>query len=231
MNIDPGEVLNDARKARTSNDYSLSLEKYEWFFDNAIKINKSYYGVRLSYCLIEWAELGSQYPAAKAALIKKKEEAFNLFSESKSITCFHEYESICDALECQNEAVKVFKQTSDSDIELSRKLFTYVYPELAKNKEWEICRKYMGNGYNAYKELLELFDFCIEGTSKMSDEQRKEINNSSVTRTVKELEWILEMQKYAQADDEVESALKSIKHDYGERGYPEIYERVLQKNT
>ncbi len=231
MEIEPGDILEEARTAFSEYNYELSLEKYAWFFDNAIKIKKSYYGVRLSYCLIEWAELGEKYPKAKKALIKKKDESLRLFNESMLPAAFHEYESICDALNCQNEPVDVFHEVAKIDNELSKKLFVFVYEQIARNEEWSICREYLGNGYAQYKEVLELFDACIDGANRKGGEQGESIKSNSIQRTVEELIWIIKMQKYAKADDEVESALQRIEYDYGKRKYSVIYEKVVEKCT
>ncbi|MCU7937268.1 MAG: hypothetical protein KZQ99_20735 [Candidatus Thiodiazotropha sp. (ex Dulcina madagascariensis)] len=229
MEIDPGDILQEARVAFSDKKYSLSLEKYRWFFDNALKIKKSYYGVRLSYCLSEWADLGNSYPPALDYLIKQKELSLKTFKETKSCGQFHEYSRICDALDCPNEPVEVFLEIASVDKALSDKIFKFVYEELARQSQWVICREYMGNGYNQYKEILELFDACVQGGKRKGGDQGEGIINSSIERTVEELLWILRMQAFAKANDEIQSALGRIKHDYGKRGYVQIYDQVSKK--
>ena len=115
MEIDPGDILQEAREASANKHYSLSLEKYRWFFENALKIKKSYYGVRLSYCLSEWAGLGKVYPPAFKELTQLKESTLTAFKNTKSHCQFHEYESICDALGCPEEPVEVFENIALKD--------------------------------------------------------------------------------------------------------------------
>ena len=228
MDIDPGDVLQEAREAFAKEDYDLALEKYQWFFGNALRIKESYYGVRLSYCLIEWADLGSAYPPALEALTKQKEVSLRAFEENRSCSLFNEYSSICDAMGCSNEPVEAFLEVASSNGELAKKLFTFVYEELARNSQWDLCREYMGNGYKQYKEVLELFDACIDGGNRKGGNQGEGIISSAIAKTVEELLWILEMQAHANADGELESAMKRIKHDFGKRGYAEVFERVSE---
>jgi hypothetical protein len=230
METDPGDILQEAREACASKHYSLSLEKYRWFFDNALKIKKSYYGVRLSYCLSEWADLGNVYSPALEKLTLLKESALKEFRNTNSHCQFHEYESICNALGCPEEPVKVFEEIAIKDKALAEKLFTYVYAELARQSKWEICREYMGNGYKQYKKILELFDACIDGGRRKGGDQGEGIIKSTINKTIEELLWILEMQSHANAKKEVEAAIEHIQHDFSKRGYTEIYQQVIRKS-
>ncbi len=226
MEIDPGDVLQEARAASLDNDYALSLEKYLWFFKNALKYKKSYYGVRLSYCLSELAGLGEVYPPALEELTKLKESSLTEFKENRSCNQFHEYSRICDALDCPSEPVEIFHGIAPQDKELAEQLFTFVYEELARQSKWDICREYMGNGYKQYKEILELFDACIKGGNKKRGKQGQGIIKSSIEKTVEELLWILKMQHHANAEIEMQSAIERIEHDFAKRGYSEVFEQV-----
>ncbi|MCG7983335.1 MAG: hypothetical protein JAY90_11380 [Candidatus Thiodiazotropha lotti] len=229
MEIDPGDILKEAREAFADKKYSLSLEKYKWFFENALKIKRSYYGVRLSYCLCEWADLGGVYPQALDELRILKESKLRVFKKTNSHCVFHEYESICGALGCPDEPVEIFQEIAPEDKALAERIFTYVYAEFARQSKWEICREYIGNGYNQYKEILELFDACIKGARRKGDEQGEGILKTSVNKTIEELLWILEMQAHVNAIDEVDSTIERIKHDFAKRGYTEVYEQVLRR--
>lgn len=44
---DPSEVLQEAERDHDEGRYAESLEKHIWFFDNALKYERSLYGVRL----------------------------------------------------------------------------------------------------------------------------------------------------------------------------------------
>jgi len=229
MEIDPGKVLNEAREAFRNKEYSRALEKYEWFFENSIQIKRSYYGVRLSYCLSEWVELGTEHPPALEALENKKKEALASFIKSKSRNDFHDYSSICFAIGCSGEAVEVFRELRSTDFELSKELFTFVYEKLARNSEWALCREYLGNGYKQYKKLLKLFDACIKGAEKIGGEQGESIKKTTISNAVEGLLWLLNMQAYANADEEIESALKQIELDFNGRKHSAVYQKVLAR--
>jgi hypothetical protein len=61
----PGsDALDEARTACHSGDFARALDRYVWFFDNCLANDPAYYGVRLSYVLDEWTDLGKKYPPA-----------------------------------------------------------------------------------------------------------------------------------------------------------------------
>jgi len=226
MEIDPGAVLQEARAAYAVNDYVLFLDKYLWFYENALKYEKSYYGVRLSYCLSELADLGKVYPTAREELTRLKETSLKVFNDNRSYRSFHEYSRICDELGVPEEPVEIFLKVGAKEEELAKQLFASVYEELAKQEKWEICRNYMGNGYKQYKEIVALFDACVRGANRKEGSQGEGIIRSSIERTVEELLWILKMQFHFNAKAEVKSAIDRIAHDFVNRGFPEVYEQV-----
>lgn len=230
MNIDPGEVLEEARKAFKDKDFAVALDKYKWFYENSIEIDRSYYGVRLSYCLGEWAELGSEYPIAKEALLQLKEDTLLGFKNALSCEMFHEYSSISEALKCQDEVFQQFMPIHNSDKELAKKIFTFVYEYCASNKMWEICREYLGNGYSQYKKALETFDHMMEFANRKSGAQGKSIYKEAVNSIMRETSWILNMLSYINAPDEYDSAISKIESDLKDRGYQDVYDDIYKNS-
>jgi len=227
VNSDPSEVLSKARKAYQDKDYPVALENYQWFYHNALDIDQSYYGVRLSYCLGEWADLGKEFPEATDALVQLKEKALAEFSSTKSRTAFHEYSSICEYLECKEEVYVLFLTVHNSDNTLAEKLFTFVYEYCASNEMWDLCREYLGNGYNKYKQSLETFDHMMEFAEEKPGELGESIYRDAVIAIKRETLWILNMFNFINAPGEYESAISKIESDLKERGHESIYEEIL----
>ncbi len=68
MTDDPLQTLRDARDAARRGAHAEALEKYLWFHHHALEHRPSLTGVRLSYAISEWVELGNAYPPAREAL-------------------------------------------------------------------------------------------------------------------------------------------------------------------
>ncbi|WP_413662474.1 hypothetical protein ACG1BZ_14750 [Microbulbifer sp. CNSA002] len=228
MNRDPGEVLSKARKAYQDEDYPAALENYQWFYHNALDVDEAYYGVRLSYCLGEWADLGREFPEAADALLQLKKVTLSDFSSTKSREAFHEYSRICEYLECKEEVYDQFLAVYGSDRELAEKLFPYVYEYCASNEKWDICREYLGTGNSQYKQSLEMFDQMMEFVEENSGEVGESLYRDAAAIIKQEALWILNMLNHINAPGEYESAISKMESDFKKRGRGSIYEQICE---
>ena len=72
MTDDARQVLRDAREEARRGAHAEALEKYLWFYHHALEHSPALSGVRLSYAISEWVELGNAYPPALEALESAK---------------------------------------------------------------------------------------------------------------------------------------------------------------
>lgn len=154
----PQEVLAAARAAVTSDNYSEALEQYEYFFDHALDDDPSYYGVRLSYCLDEWARLGKRYPIALEHLEQKADAAIVALVQTRESARFHDYVSICTYLEQEGKPVEKFLYFHASDRELAESVVQYIWSELVAAKLWAVCIAYLPVPKDEYAKALMRFD-------------------------------------------------------------------------
>lgn len=231
MEIDPGDTLEQARNAVKDKKYSVALEKYQWFFEHSVQIKQSYYGVRLSYCLADWAELAEDYSPAKIALIAERDKALTKFRETKSRPLFHDYSSISHYLKEDVEVYKQFLTIHETDKALAKSLFTFVYDYCAENKKWEICREYLGNGYKKYQDALETFDHMIEFSEKRKESGGESLRHEAADYLKTKSLWILEMLHHTNATEDYNSAISKIESDLKKRGFEYILEKILDNTT
>ncbi len=62
------ERLQNARENASAGRYPEALLDLIWFHEHALEENPALYGVRLSYALDDWVQLGKKYPPALASL-------------------------------------------------------------------------------------------------------------------------------------------------------------------
>jgi len=231
MSEDPSQRLNEAREAFSEKNYPVALEHYQWFFDNAIEIDRAYYGVRLSYCLDEWADLGAVYPPALEVLSNLKNRTLSEFRASQKRQTFHEFSSICEYLNCNQEAYEEFLSVRSANIDFSHKLFSLVYEYCASEKLWDLCREYLGNGYKRYERSIESFDHLIEFSKKREGKQRAAIHDDALEAFKREVLWILDMLSYINAPGEYESAISKVKEDLKAREYEALFSEINNKRS
>ena len=228
MDREPSKVLNIARKSFEEKDYSKALEKYEWFFENSILIDKSYIGVRLSYCLNEWADLAKKYSPAMEALVKQKNSALNHFKKTNSASSFNDYACICDYLECSEETITLFKEIHNTNKNLAKKIFRYVYEPLARNNEWKICGEYLNDSVKKYESsIIELFDYTLEFVKEKGGEEGEYVEKDLIEKTKEECLWLLNMNYHSSNQNKYMELLTKMKSDLENRGYKNLYKEIL----
>src|SRR6188508_2272468 len=101
----PRDALDAARAAFRDKQYPEALASYEWFFDHALDNDPAaLYGVRLSYCLDEWARLGAKYPPALQRLEERRDQALKAFGSARDPERFHDFKAICEAIDGESKA-------------------------------------------------------------------------------------------------------------------------------
>jgi hypothetical protein len=108
--MDPGEILNRGRAAALEGRHEEGLRDFIWFHENALEHDRAYYGVRLSFALGYWKELGDVYPPALEALetVKRRCEAALLCGAGKR-DLFHDLESINRELGRVGDTYELFR--------------------------------------------------------------------------------------------------------------------------
>ena len=120
--MDPSEVLNRGRASALEGRHEEALRDLLWFHEHALEHDRAFYGVRLSFALGYWKELGDKYPPALEALtsVKRRSEAA-LIRGKGDRDLFHEVVSI-------NRELDLVRDTYDLFLALKR-----AHPALAKN--------------------------------------------------------------------------------------------------
>jgi hypothetical protein len=169
---DPGRALEDARRLAQEGDYEGALAKHVWFHENALKINSGYYGVRLSFALTYWIELGSKYPKALEKLKSIRDEKMATFARGEGTRpLFHDIESINESLGEKSATVDLFKKLEAANPKYGLDLYDIADEALLQAGEYELAKKCMGDPAkrfamvrDTYLEGLE-FDKGKEGAS------------------------------------------------------------------
>lgn len=153
------DSLDHAREAFRSGNHPEALKQYEHFFDHALDDDPhSLYGVRLSYCLDEWARLGKKYPPALRRLEERAQEALSLLEETRNPERFHDFTAICRYLNLNGEPVRRFLLYHLSDSDLATSIVRFIWDELVRDKQWAVCVSYLGAPKERYDMALLKFD-------------------------------------------------------------------------
>jgi hypothetical protein len=157
-----GNILQEAQALTRAGKYEEALAKHVYYHENAFKMQPSQVGVRLSFALMYWAELGQAYAPAKAAMIEVRNNAGNTLVSGKGTPeLFQDFVALNDATGDDKSAF-VFKILAEKQPELAKKAFIHGIDEFVKKQEYALCSQYMPD---ATKE----FDFCMQIRKMDSD--------------------------------------------------------------
>lgn len=163
------KALEEARGFFKKKEFEKALVQYEYFFDHAIEEEESLYGVRLSYCLDEWARLGATYSPALERLQYKAEEARDLLLRNRNAERFHDYISICQYLKRDSAPIDLFLSLHKSDPELAKSVVRFIWDELVDAGHWAVCASYLFDPDANYAKALKRFDrtiaICVDDPS------------------------------------------------------------------
>lgn len=101
---DPDAILEEARADARAGRYEDALQKHLWFHRHALEHRPALYGVRLSFALGYWLELGEAYPPAITKLKEVRDDAEKKVVESKDDVThlFHDMSAINEELRDQD---------------------------------------------------------------------------------------------------------------------------------
>lgn len=150
------EILTEAGEDRRSGHYKEALEKHIWFHDESLNIDRSFYGVRLSFALAEWVELVKVYPPAKKKLVETSDKNEGLVKEGGDCSreAFHDFVSINREMGRDEKVVELFKWVHLNHPEKAKRFFSLAQPALVKSNEYMLSGKYI----DPNKDLAKLSD-------------------------------------------------------------------------
>ena len=223
---DPAETIERARTAANDGDYAEALSQYDYFYDNALKEDRSYYGVRHSYCLEEWAELAEKYPPAKARLEEKMATALRLLDETRDPEHFHDYRSICHFLKCTDKAVSKFLTVHGSDPELAQKTFRFIRDDLVAAEKWDICGAYLLHPDKQYIQFLNAFDGAMKVNIQENSDEYEDFTKNWFVENIASLMLIL---KNTGKGPESEIIHEQFSMDMTARGFDDLIDALDEK--
>jgi hypothetical protein len=179
-NPDPNKILDQARALAAEGKYEEALQKHLWYHENAVKIDPSNSGVRRSFALAYWVELGEKYPKAKEALLAIRDKDAKAINEGRgSIDLFRDVRAINDELNEKPKTVALFKVIHDKHPDLAKLCYPSAEKDLAAGREYKIAISYIPDPLKRFDQIKERRELTLRRAS--GDSHRKEFAESSFT--------------------------------------------------
>jgi len=206
------------------------LESYSHFFEHALDGDPaSLYGVRLSYCLNEWARLGRKYPPALAALEARRREAIQRLETTRDPEHFHDFECISKYLGVHSDAIEQFTAYHRSDPELAKSIVRFVWSELVKIEAWALCNDYLGDANERCVNAMDKFDQALELSHAQPEFGGADFEAQIQGWYIRDVsELILVLANSGRVQEATNIQARAIL-DIGGRGYPVVGESISSR--
>jgi hypothetical protein len=159
-----GQALQDAKRLTEQGDYEGALTKHLWFHDNALKVDPAYYGVRLSFALSDWIDLGKKYPKALEKLKSiRNEKTARLAGGEANRDLYHDVAAINENLNEVNATVDLFKRIDTSNPEFASEVYKITEEALVRAHEYALARKYLGDPKERLAADERILDEDVQG--------------------------------------------------------------------
>jgi hypothetical protein len=152
-------ILREAKADAQAKRYKVALAKHVWFHDNALSIDKAMTGVRLSFALSDWKQLGNEYPPAMAKLRSIRDALQDKANKGNDLgNGMHDLVAINRTLEEDSRTTEAFKSLDVLNPKAAKKAFPFVKPALVKDKEYKLYITYVDpqGEFQQMKHLYEL---------------------------------------------------------------------------
>ena len=211
--MDMSKYLNDTNNIAAKGNYKEALKRHIWFHNNALKYAPSMSGVRLSFALGYWKELGEKYPPAMKALKDIRNAKTKLVEDGKaSFEIFHDVSAINRTLDEKDKTFQLFLMVDKKYPAKAKKYWIIVDNDFIDAKRYDIVRKYIKNISERYDRLKMIYSISSKNfdNPKMGPRYKKFCQQSFVKNVTRLIKVAVALGKEKEAKEIKAKALKVI---------------------
>ena len=138
------ERLHAGKLATMEGRHEEALQQFIWFHEHALEEDRALYGVRLSFALAYWKELGDIYPRALRELKRLRDrKAETLLCGAGNRGLFHDVEAINETLSQQVKTYTLFVRLLKVQPELAKACASLALPAIVRIGKFRLAEKLM----------------------------------------------------------------------------------------
>ncbi len=210
---DPQKIMQEAKSDAQAGNYRDALAKQIWFHENALQIQPSLSGVRLSFALSNWLELGEKYPAALAKMKQVRDDLEERIRDKDKVRVrfedFHEFVAFNRILRDDERTDALFRWLDETDEEDAERVFDVAMPSLIKHKRYELCGKYIDPERNS-KQYADMYKMSIKLANSTFGEQHREYASKSYLNQVSTLVALLVLNERTEEATKIADEAKKV---------------------
>ena len=153
------ERLNNARSQAKSGQFAHALAELVWFHNYALQETPALSGVRLSYALQDWINLGTVYPLALTALkeIRDQKTARLLLGELAR-DAFRDVVAINEYLNTTSETYTLYVELMTRQADLAAACARSALPSIVDARDYRLAANLMPAAEPAIRQSAQMLD-------------------------------------------------------------------------
>jgi len=178
--LDPGAkpdlmaILQEAKDLMSKGLYEEALQRQIWYHNHSIS-DPGQFGVRNSFALADWVELGRRYPRAMQALLEiRTENERKITSGEGNFELFMETAAMNRELDKDESTRTLFKQLAASaDKSLAKQCYSIAEGVLVNRGDYELCMSFIGQPESRFGKLQEQWQQSKKREQQQDDLRRR----------------------------------------------------------
>ncbi len=182
------DTLDQARRLTSQGKFEEALQHHIWFHNHALEVDSSYYGVRLSFALGDWVELGKKYPPALETLRRiRDEKTSRLLAGRADRNLFHDVESINDHLNEAGATAQLFRKIQESNRDFATSIYSLAEEALLGAGEYALAKRYLGDPTTRFDAAKRQFEEGLRyaKSSPRGDASRRAYESIFTDKTIR----------------------------------------------
>ena len=172
--MNASDRLHRSRTLTLEGRFSEALTEFEWFHENALVEEPSLRGVRRSFALSYWAELGEQYAPALNALSALRDRGnAALLTDKRDLSLFADVASINRYLKDELATHQLFRELHKSTPEFAVSCFPYAIAAVVAAQDFHLALGYISSPAASLSKLLQDFNESVARAFQLSDKRRR----------------------------------------------------------
>jgi hypothetical protein len=156
---DMQKYLSDTQDLVRQGKHEEALERFLWFHEHALEHQPSMSGVRLSFALSYWKQLGDDYPPALEAMVDVRDSSTRqVMAGEGDRHLFQDVAALNRTLGDGQNTVELFQTLDAQQPKLAKTCWTVARHTVIEGKRFDLARKYMGNPAEEFDRIKQSYD-------------------------------------------------------------------------
>ena len=209
--------LNETQELVRQQHYAEALERFVWFHNHALERNPAMVGVRLSFALSYWKNLGDVYPPAKQAMVDMRDRKTRQLQENRgNAALFQDVAELNRTLGEDAKTVRLFQEIDKTSPALAAECWWFARQAVFKEKQYDLAKKYVKSPLQDYDAAKANHDLEIATQTRFGGPQLQHLKQMADDRFVEECLRLMELATFIgdkEAVQEIRKRAASVVND------------------